>query len=69
MALVGKEFMIGGVRMRGVKYCDPCDRPDKLSKKIGFRERFSDRGGLIAEIINDGIIRLGDLVVPPPKGY
>ena len=25
--LVGKEFMISGVKMRGIELCDPCKRP------------------------------------------
>lgn len=69
MPFIGKEFQVGGVRMRGVKYCDPCTRPDKLSGKDGFREAFQYRGGLIAEILDDGEIEVGDDVIPPPKGY
>jgi hypothetical protein len=55
---------------RGVKYCDPCTRPSKLSGKTkSFKERFFDRGGLIAEIIEGGVITVGDQLIPPPKGY
>lgn len=69
MYLIGKEFTIGEVRMRGLKYCDPCDRPSKLSGKPGFKENFHDRGGLVAEILTGGIIKMGDLLIPPDKGY
>ncbi len=70
MWLIGKEFQIGAAKMRGVKYCDPCMRPSKLSnKEESFKEAFSDRGGLIAEIIEGGVIKAGDLIIPPPKGY
>jgi MOSC domain-containing protein YiiM len=55
--------------MRGVKYCDPCDRPSKLSGKGNFRDAFHDRGGLVAEILEGGTIKIGDAVVPPAKGY
>ncbi len=70
MDLIGKEFTIGEARFRGVKYCDPCERPKKLSRKRkSFKTAFFDRGGIVAEIIEDGIIEVGDPVIPPPKGY
>jgi len=70
MWLIGREFQIGSARFRGVKYCDPCQRPSKLSRKTtSFRAAFSDRGGLVAEVIESGVIKLGDEVTPPPKGY
>ncbi len=58
--LVGKEFVIGSVRLRGVELCDPCDRPSALSKKPGFKEAFLGKGGLRAEIVEEGIITVGD---------
>ena len=69
MWLIGREFQIGAARFRGVKYCDPCERPSKLSGKAGFSQEFFDRGGLVAEVIGGGIIRSGDAVIPPPRGY
>lgn len=70
MWLIGREFQIGAAKMRGVKYCDPCLRPSKLSnKKESFKEAFFDRGGLLAEIIEGGLIKAGDSIIPPPKGY
>ncbi len=70
MWLIGREFQIGTARFHGVKYCDPCTRPSKLSGKTkSFKEAFFDRGGLIAEIIEGGQIKVGDLVIPPSKGY
>ncbi len=70
MWLIGRDFQIGEARMRGVRYCDPCMRPSKLSgKKASFKDAFHDRGGLIVEVIKGGLIRVGDAVIPPPKGY
>ncbi len=70
MWLIGREFDIGEARFRGVKYCDPCPRPQKLSgESQDFRWKFHDKGGLVAEVIRGGLIRVGDAVVPPPKGY
>ncbi|MBI2640204.1 MAG: hypothetical protein HYW90_04955 [Candidatus Sungbacteria bacterium] len=70
MWLIGREFQIGTARFRGLKYCDPCTRPSKLSgKQKSFKETFFDRGGLIAEVIEGGIIKTGDPVIPPPNSY
>ncbi len=70
MWLIGREFQIGEAVFKGVKYCDPCDRPTGLAKKdASFREAFHDRGGLVAEIVKGGIIKVGDPIIPPPKGY
>lgn len=69
MWLIGREFQIGQACLRGVKYCDPCDRPSNLSGKAGFREAFHDRGGLVAEVIRGGMIRVSDPIIPPEKGY
>lgn len=70
MWLIGKEFQIGNARMRGVRYCDPCLRPSKLAgKEKSFKETFFDRGGIIAEILQGGTIKVGDAIIPPDKGY
>lgn len=69
MDLIGREFEIGQARFRGVKYCDPCLRPSKLSgKKAVFKDAFHDRGGLVAEVLQGGFIDVGSLVVPPARG-
>ena len=61
MWLIGREFQIGKARFRGQHYCDPCLRPTRLSGKTEkFLEAFSDRGGLVAEIIESGTIKKGD---------
>lgn len=70
MWLIGKKFKLGEVELKGVKYCDPCERPRNLSKKeYSFKEAFFDRGGLIAEVVTSGTITVGDTVTVPPKGY
>ncbi len=60
--LIGREFEVGEVRMRGAEICTPCNRPSKLSGKEGFEKIFKDeKGGLRAEIIGQaGIIYVGD---------
>ncbi len=68
--LVQREFQIGQARFRGLKYNDPCNRPNKLSgNPKSFKEAFFDCGGIIAEILLGGIIKVGDQIIPPPKGY
>jgi hypothetical protein len=63
MWLIGREFQIGKARFRGQNYCDPCLRPSRLSgKNQKFLEAFSDRGGLVAEILESGTIKKGDLI-------
>lgn len=70
MWLIGKEFDIGDARFRGVKYCDPCLVPSALAKKeIRFADVFHDRGGLVAEVVKGGLIRINSPIVPPKKEY
>lgn len=70
MWLIGRDFQIGNARMRGLKYCDPCNRPTKFSgKQKSFMETFSDCGGLVAEVLEGGLIKINDLIIPPSKGY
>lgn len=60
--LVGREFTIGPVRLRGVKLAEPCRHMEKLCGKEGARKALIHRGGLRAEVLEGGIIRLGDPV-------
>ena len=59
--LVGKEFTIGNVRLRGTELCEPCAHVEQLSWK-GARQALVHRGGLNAEILTGGRIRAGDAV-------
>ena len=59
--LVGKEFTIGDVRLRGTELCEPCAHVEQLSRK-GVRQGLIHRGGLNAEILTSGRIRAGDAV-------
>ena len=67
-SLVDKEFSIGQTRLRGTELCDPCTRPAILAGKgsaVGkvFAAAFDNQGGLYAEVITDGLIRVGDSIV------
>lgn len=61
--LVGREFRVGAVRLRGYKLCEPCAHLEKLAGKP-IREPLIHRGGLNAEILTGGSIRVGDTVEP-----
>ena len=59
--LVGREFAIGEVRIKGIRLCEPCDHLQKVTGKQlikGLRHR----GGLRAQILTGGTIRVGDVV-------
>lgn len=58
--LVGKEFTVGEVRMRGVKLCEPCNYLEELTGRDGIRAALVHRGGLRVDLIGDGVIRKGD---------
>ena len=59
--LVGREFTIGEVRLRGARLCDPCAHLESLSAR-GVVRGLAHRGGLRADVISGGLIRIGDSV-------
>jgi MOSC domain-containing protein YiiM len=60
--LVGREFRIGDVRVRGLKLCEPCGYLEKVTGKEVVKT-LRHRCGLRAEILNDGNIKIGDLII------
>ena len=64
-ALVGRTFRIGGAVLRGVEPCDPCVRLERLTYR-GVMRDLDGRGGLRAEVVDGGDIRVGDEVVLDP---
>lgn len=61
--LVGKEFRVGEARMRGIRLCEPCGHLAKLThEKVS--KGLVHRGGLRAQIVEGGTIRVGDRIVP-----
>ncbi len=61
--LVEQEFRIGDVLLRGTRLCEPCAHMEKLTVK-GTMRGLIHRGGLRAEIIKGGTIRVGDRIFP-----
>ena len=60
--LVDKEFRLGEVVLRGTRLCEPCAHMEKLTVKGALRGLIH-RGGLRAEIIKGGTIRVGDTLI------
>lgn len=59
--LIGREFQVGEVTLRGLGPCEPCSHLEKLTQKK-LRRGLINRGGLRAQILTDGKIRVGDVV-------
>lgn len=59
--LVGKRFNIGEVLIEGIRLCPPCDHLDKVTGKALLKP-LASRGGLRANILSSGIIRVGDII-------
>ena len=59
--LVGKEFAVGEVVLRGVGLCEPCSHLAKLTQKEVLMA-LVHRGGLRAEIVKEGVIHIGDRI-------
>ncbi len=59
--LVGCEFTVGAVRMRGLRLCEPCAH---LARLTGMKvlPGLVHRGGLYAQILQDGELAVGDAV-------
>jgi MOSC domain-containing protein YiiM len=63
--LVGREFGVGEARLRGIRLCEPCGYLEKITGK-SVRAGLVHRGGLRAQVVAGGTIRVGDPVVPLP---
>jgi MOSC domain-containing protein YiiM len=59
--LVGKEFQVGEVTLCGIRLCEPCIHLAGLTQ-TGVLNGLVHRGGLRAEVVSGGIIRVGDAV-------
>jgi hypothetical protein len=64
-ALVGREFTVGEVRCRGMRLCEPCTVIDGYAERPILRA-LVHRGGLRADVLEDGEITVGDSVRPAP---
>lgn len=60
--LVDREFTCGPVRLRGLELCEPCKTLEQLNDQGGLVSGLLHRGGLRAEVLEGGTIRIGDAV-------
>jgi len=61
--LVGRRFRVGNVLLEGIRLCEPCGHLESLTRK-GVRKALVHRGGLRSQILEGGVIRLGDPIRP-----
>lgn len=60
--LVGREFSVGEVALRGTRLSEPCLHLARLTHEK-FLKSLVHRSGLQAEILTQGLIRLGDPIL------
>ena len=59
--LVGREFQVGDVRIRGIRLCEPCNHLEGLTGKPVIKY-LAHRAGLRAQILTAGVVRVGDVI-------
>ncbi len=57
--LVGRDFQIGQVKIRGIRLCEPCSHLQRLTGREVIKGLLH-RGGLRAQILTQGAIHVGD---------
>ena len=66
--LLGKRFRIGTALFRGTRLAAPCPHLERLTVP-GVFDGLKGRGGLRADVLGSGVIRVGDAIEPqPPPG-
>lgn len=61
--LIGCEFAIGPVRLRGMQRCQPCKYLARRAGLPGLVRALSGRSGIRARILTESTIRVGDAIV------
>lgn len=59
--LVGREFTVGEVTLKGISLCEPCAHLASLTHENVY-EGLVHRGGLRAQILTEGVIRTGNTI-------
>ena len=60
--LVGREFYVGKVKVRGINLCEPCLYLQKKLNNSNFVKEFTHKSGLRAQILTEGIINNNDII-------
>lgn len=63
--LIGKRFRVGEVECFGQRRCEPCAHLERLTRP-GVLRGLVHRGGLRADVLSDGEIRVGDRIEALP---
>jgi len=61
--LVGREFAVGDVVLRGIRLCEPCNHLEKLTYE-GVNRGLVHRGGLRAQVVKGGMLKKDDVIRP-----
>ena len=64
-SLIGRRFRVGDAECLGVKECTPCNHLESMTY-AGVRAALADRGGLRADVLTGGSVRVGDPVTVVP---
>jgi MOSC domain-containing protein YiiM len=67
-ALVGRRFSVGDVEAVGVELAEPCTKLQRISGEPGVLRGLAHRGGLRADVVSSGRIRVGDPVRAADEG-
>src|SRR4051794_30731101 len=59
--LIGRRFRVGDVECLGVELCEPCTHLESMTRP-GIIKELAHRAGINADILTDGVIRVGDEV-------
>jgi MOSC domain-containing protein YiiM len=65
--LIGKKFRLGTALLRGARAAAPCAHLERLTEP-GVNEALKSRGGLRADVVEGGIVRVGDVVAVVSPG-
>ena len=60
--LVGKEFRVGEVHVRGLRLAEPCNHLAKLVGKREVLDGLVHKAGIRAQILTNGVVRVGDAI-------
>ena len=60
--LVGKEFFVGNIKLKGHDLCRPCKYLQDKLKQNNFVKEFLHKGGLRCEILTTGQINIGNII-------